>query len=235
MNSACMSWRSRGFALAEVLVALAVLAMMGAMTAGTFSRTMLAKEQAQEITGHYRDVRQAVQRMTRELSMAYLTEHRDCDDARSRSLFRGERDGSSYRVDFTTFAHTRTVQDANESDQAEISYYIDTHPSGEGKVLFRRIQAPVDEDPEKGGTSQVLSTAIQSLEMRFFDERDDSWDSEWDSTRSEQRRRLPMYVELTATAKAPSGEDEEFLTRTRVFLRNPIRIFGTGAAVCSDD
>ena len=52
----------RGFTLAETMVAVAVLALIGALTFGTFARAMQARDRATEITDRYHQIRQGMLR-----------------------------------------------------------------------------------------------------------------------------------------------------------------------------
>src|SRR5262245_4552515 len=120
--------KQRGFTLAEVLIAVAILAMIGVLTYGTFARAMEAREQAGRITERYHEIRQAMQRMSREISMAYLSEHKNCQEPRSETVFTANRTAGGSRLDFASFSHTKTAPDANESDQNELSYFIERDP-----------------------------------------------------------------------------------------------------------
>lgn len=230
-----MGRSQRGFTLAEVVIALAVLALIGTLTFGVFNQSLNARTQALEITEHYHMVRQAMLRMAREVSMAFVTIHKDCEDPRTDSMFVGERSGSSFRLDFTSFGHFKTQADANESDQNELSYFVDTDPEDSGrKALFRRSSARIDDEADEGGFEQILARRVLGFEMEFYDDKDDRWIDEWDTRDSEFRDRLPLFVRLQLKIESPFGEEEEFVTKSRVVLRDRIRFVGTGFARCPE-
>ena len=52
---------------------------------------MSARERATEITDRYHMVRQAMLRMIAEISMAFLSWHKDCADPRTSTIFLGKR------------------------------------------------------------------------------------------------------------------------------------------------
>lgn len=226
---------SRGFTLAEALVAMAILAMIGTLTYGTFAQAMSSRERAESITRHYHEMRQAMLRMSRELSMAYLSAHRDCEDPRSKTVFATRRSGGGMRLDFTSFSHYKVRADANESDQNELSYFVDRDPDDPTQqALMRREATRIDEEPEEGGSEEVLAHRVTDLRFSFYNARDDRWEDDWDSTGSDNRNELPLFVRMELVTKDPSGKDETFVTKTRVFLRKQILILGTGARVCTD-
>ena len=224
-----------GFSLMEVLISIAILAFIGAITFGTFSRALSSRERAEAISSHYHEIRQAMLRMAREISMAFLSEHRECEEPRTRTIFVGKRAEGGMRLDFTSFSHVRTLTDANESDQNELSYFIDQHPEHPSEAaLFRREQNRIDEEPDEGGTTQLLAESISELRFEFYDAKEDEWEETWDTTSSDYRGRLPLFVAIHAKAKAPDGQDEEFVTKTRVFMKQPLLIPGSLFSKCVD-
>lgn len=226
---------SRGFTLLEGVIAITILGLIGALTFGTFARAMDARERAESINERYRQLRQAMLRMAREIQMAYVSEHRDCDDPHTKTLFRGKRKSGGSRLDFTSFSHYKLQADADESDQNELSYFVDAdpdHPSD--TALFRREQNRIDDEPDEGGQQQMLAEKVTELSFEFYDDKEDRWEDEWDTENSDFKGRLPMFVAIHLKAKGPSGKDEEFVTKTRTFVRKSVRILGTGFAACLD-
>jgi general secretion pathway protein J len=226
---------TRGFTLAEALIAVAIMAMIGALTFGTFAHALDARDRATAITDRYHQVRQAMQRMTREISMAFLSVHRDCAEPRTNTIFLAKRASNGIRLDFTSFSHFKMKADANESDQNELSYFVAVdrdHP----KVfnLMRREQNRIDDHPQEGGITQVLAENIDELQFEFYDPKSDRWEDDWDSTSQNFRYRLPKYVSIKLTTKDQGGKSQVFVTKTRVFLKEAISIAGLGFVPCID-
>ena len=210
-----------------------ILGFIGTLVFGTFARALDAREQAEEITTHYHQVRQAMLRMSREIQMAYLSEHRDCDDPRTRTIFKGGSSSGGMRLDFTSFGHYKMHADANESDQNELAYFVGSDPEdSQRKVLLRREQLRIDDEPDEGGLEQVLAENVEELSFEFYDDKEDRWEDEWDTEDVDYKGRLPMFVKISMKVQGLNGEDETFTTKTRVFLRKSIRILGTGFAQC---
>lgn len=226
---------SQGFTLMETLIALGIFALVGTLTYGVFARTVDARNQALTITSHYHQIRQAMQRMSSEISMAFLSAHKDCEEERTQTIFKTDQAHGGMRLDFTSFSHTKFRADANESDQNELSYFLDTHPDDpKVSVLMRREQNRIDDDPEEGGRVQVMAENVVGLEFEFYDPKDDEWVDEWDSTNMDYRHRLPMFVTIRMKAEDPAGKEELFVTKTRIFVQREILITGTGHSRCPD-
>jgi len=224
---------AQGFTLIEALIAMGIFALIGLLAYGTFARSVQARERADAITSRYHQLRQAMQRMATEISEAYITAHRDCEEKRTETLFVGKNAQNGMRLDFAAFAHTRLRADANESEQAEISYFVDKNPDDPQKsALFRREQARIDDEPEEGGIEQVLAEDVTELNFEFYDDKDDEWVDDWDSQNLDQRGRLPMFVAIKLKAVDPKGDEELLVTKTRIFLRKELLITGTGFSRC---
>lgn len=223
----------RGFSLAEALVAVAILAMIGGISFGTFGRAMSARERAVEITDRYHDVRQAMLRMSREISQAFLSQHRDCSDIRTQTAFVGKSAGHGMRLDFTSFSHFKTVADANESDQNELSYFVARDVKDATRQhLMRREQNRIDEHPDEGGKTYVLAEDVESLEFAFYDSKNDRWEDEWDATARDMKNRIPKFVKIKLKVKDANGRSLSFVTKTRTFIRDAIVIPGAGFSPC---
>jgi general secretion pathway protein J len=224
-----------GFTLAEAMIAVAILALIGVLTYSTFSNAMDARDQAMAITQRYHQIRQAMQRMATEISMAFITAHKGCDDPRTETAFVGKRSGNGMRLDFNSFSHFKMAADANESDQNELSYWVGRHPDDPDRTaLMRREQARIDEEPDEGGIEQILAEDVTSLEFEFYDAKEDDWEDEWDTTSTDQKYRMPMFVSIRMKALGPNGEEETFVTKTRIFLKQQLLITGTGFSRCID-
>lgn len=227
--------QSKGFTLVEALIAVVILGFIAILTYGTFARAMQARDRAEAITSRYHQIRGAMQRMANELSMAFITAHRGCDDPRTETIFIAGRSSNGMRIDFTSFSHFKTRADANESDQNELSYFVDTHPDDSQRTaLMRREQIRIDEDPEEGGVEQILAEDVTNIEFEFYDAKEDRWEDEWDSTNMDQKHRLPMFVAIKLKSLDPQGEEELFVTKTRIFVKNEILIPMTGFSRCRD-
>ncbi len=209
----------RGFTLVEVLIAVAITAVIGAMVAGSFQQidhaARIAEDQAERTAG----ARMALTRLSHELAEAYISEHYDHLRYRDRpTLFRGEGD----RLLFTTMAHRRLYRGARESDEEVVEYTVGSDPSGAGEALFRREHARIDDQPDQGGRTDLVADHVQSISIRYWDWKRKEWVREW-STRSPDRLyELPTRVRVELAVVLADGRTETFATEARPAITAPL-------------
>ncbi len=215
---------ARGLTLVEVLVAITIFAIVAVVVFGGFSQTMINKQILEEDADRTHVIRVAMERMVNELSMAYVSIHVNPDPALQtmNTCFIGGRANRGHRIDFTSFSHRRLYRDAHESDQNELSYFVTTDPEDRSKlVLARRQQNRIDEDPQTGGTVQVLLRDVLRFEAEYLDPVSGEWIDQWNSREiSQQPNRLPLQVKLMLTVRdedAPRGE-RTYVTRAQPMI-----------------
>lgn len=216
---------NKGFTLIEVFLAIAILAVVGTLVYGGFSQTALNKARVEQSLDHYRVVNMTLERMARELSMAFVSTHINPSPVLQfhQTAFIGTDDIGGDRVDFTSFSHRRLYRDSHESDQNEISYFVTEHPDDAGiRVLARREQNRIDEDPRQGGKSQILVEGVEGFDIDYYDPLLNDWVRTWDTTQiNGQPNRLPTQVRIRLEVQDPQrpGTTQVFATRAMLPLQ----------------
>lgn len=220
-----MSRSARGFTLIEVMIAVAITALMGAMVAGAFNTGFNAKEVVEAQAERYRMIRTAFTRMTREVGSAYVSDRYDAERYRDQNdrptNFVGERD----RLLFTSFANQRMYKDAKESDQMIVEYRVDTSPDPKARGrqdLIRRANPIVQDRMERGGTEDVLLEDVKKIEFAYWDSDKKDWDDEWDTRRVERKSTLPTRVRITVYAVDETEKEVRYTTQARVMLNTTL-------------
>jgi general secretion pathway protein J len=212
---------ARGMTLLEVVVAISILAMVAVLISGVVDSLSRGKTGEGMRAERVRQGREAVERIVRDLSSAYLSTHVPAIQAliTGRTAFVAKSSLPFDRVDFTAFAHRRTERDSHESDQAEVGYFVVPDPDVADKMdLVRREQSPIDYDPLKGGTVNVVAEDVSEFDLRFLEPQTSQWIETWDSTQtSGQPNREPLAVSVKLVLKGVGG-GPPYEYSTKVFL-----------------
>lgn len=211
--------RARGFSLVELMIAVAVTAFIGAVIAGTYQQVDRASTLVRDQAARASAVRLSLARMTRELSMAYLSDHYDLARYRERpTLFQGGDD----KVLFTTMAHVRRYQDTAQSDQAVVEYLVDRDPETGEEALLRRVKVIIDDETDRGGRTELVADHVTKLTLRYWDRVRKEWVREWSTRSAEHMNELPPRVKIELEVKGQDGTTSTFTTQARVAIPLPL-------------
>lgn len=220
----------RGLTLIELLIAVAITGIIGTLVYGSFDRTYESREFVLRAQERYHTARLALERMSRELSSAFVYDCRKLDtptgEQRHQTLFKVEQEGKVSRLSFTSFSHLRLFRDVHESDQNVIVYYGENdRREGRRLNLMRREKNRIDGRPEEGGFAQVACPDIVSLQVELWDESKQDWTEQWDCSQVERLNLLPRMVRLTLTVLDEYGKELPLRTIARLFITKPLANF----------
>lgn len=219
---------SRGLSLLEVMVALGIMGMVSLLIYGAFDGMTRGRKGIVRVGDRYHEGRNAIARISREISSAFLSQHQPILPQLSvrQTIFVARNGSPADRLDFTSFSHRRVQKDAHESDQNEISYFGSPDPQVPGKVDLARREAPIiDLEPERGGRVNVLAEDIDLFDLRFLDPMSGLWVETWDTTQAltGQPDRLPLQVKVTLVLKGgPGGKTVPFVAKIPVAMPTPL-------------
>jgi general secretion pathway protein J len=213
-----------GFTLIEVMVALVITAMVLAMVYSTFNAVMETRERVIASTNGNMTARLVLSRMSREIESAYIVKRAENAPPESRyTLFEGSEDSvggfPASRLSFTTFAHTKRGVDANESDQALITYECTMLPTDDGnheqlaliRREWRRVAAP-GETQTYEPVAVPLAEGIEGFQLRFLEPEQGEWTEDWDSRSVQSLDALPAAVEIKLSIKDGHGNLRDYMT-----------------------
>lgn len=207
----------RGFTLAEVMIALSITGLISTLVWGSFSTGLRAKEVVDQEAGLYRELRTGMSRMTREISMAFVSENWDA------ARFRGNNDrptfftGEQNKLSFSMLGHQRLLKDAKESDQSIVFYKVDRDPDERDKTSLLRCEKPViDDQPDRCERWETLISDVKKIEFKYWDNKMIEWVSDWDTRKLEHPSQLPDRVRIELTGKNELGKEQKYVTQTRI-------------------
>jgi general secretion pathway protein J len=214
------SRRQPGFTLLEVVIAMTITAAIGIMTMGAFRQVDRAHEMARDQGDRYSGARLALSRLSREVSMAFISDHFDQARMRERpTLFVGREDD----LLFCTFAHERLARDVRESDQSVVQYTLDADPDHSGeRALFRREKAHVDEEADRGGRKELVADHLTAFRIQYWDPKKGEWVREWSTRSVDHASELPTRLRFELELKLSDGRSEKLSTEARIALRRPL-------------
>ncbi len=212
--------KTSGFSLIEVMVAAGLVALVGAGLLVSTSSSIDAKKHVEEISDRYHIIRQALSRMNRELSQAYISAHRNPNTVIVNTQFLGEKN----KVSFVAFGGIARKKDVPASDQREISYFLDDDEKTGKKALMRRERINPGNPIGVEGKAQVLCPDVDQLEFAYWSDPDAAWQDDWKTEGGFSKATLPVRVRIKMRAKTGPDKEESFLTQASIWLKAPISI-----------
>jgi len=198
-----------GFTLIEVVVALAIMLVIGTLTWSTMAGTLQMRDIMEDQDATARSARVALDRIARELEVAFLTENTGAVNT-YQTVFVGKDESDVDMLWFATLTHQRRYANSRECDQTEITVWGEQDPDHPGEMVLLHREAPrIDQEPDQDGAIAPLARRVSRFELRYMDPESAEWTDEWDSTGIEQTGRLPRAVQIVLGLNAPDPEDDD--------------------------
>jgi len=151
---------SRGFTLVEILIALAILAMIVVSTFTIFSSASKSWQKGETRSERYQNARNSIYRISTEISQAVINSNPLCK-------FTGDKN----KVSFVSFVST----ESGVFELSELEFWLD----GAKRLLMRNDDVDPDYDFTTYDHSDVLSENVSELEFSYFD--GSIWTETWNS------------------------------------------------------
>jgi len=188
--------KPRGFTLVEILIALAIMAMIVASTFTIFRSASKSWQKGETRSQRYQNARNAVSRISAEISQAVINSNALCK-------FTGDKN----KIGFISFVST----DSGVFELSEVEYWLDDAK----RLLMRDDDVEPDYDFGTYDNSDILSDNISQLEFLYFDGL--TWLDAWNSDEASGIS-LPKAVKIKIRVedkKAKEGETFEVIARLR--------------------
>ncbi len=221
-----------GFSLLEVLAAFTILTMMVAVVYGILFVSRKTQRSHEKKLEQYTLIRSGLDRLERDLSMAYLSLNEDQILPDKRTYFKAHNDIGGTTLAFSTFSHVRTSRNAKEADNCAVEYSFMDDPDRAGAFLLRRRETrrlenkPAAEIP---GNTLGLIPGVSQLMVEFYDKQNDQWVDEWDSTVDEGRmNKLPDQIKIHLVVDNGTGVPVHFHTMVFPKVKDAINLIPSG-------
>jgi len=188
------------FTLAEVLLAVVILALICSIAYAITAQTVDAKMRSEKQARLLQIGLALTQRIRADLESVYIF---GIDDP-----FRGTCTDELPRLDFV--AAVRSYPDESELRHplCEVGYeLVENEDDSRYKLLLRRENPGVAGSPLAGGVKRVLYDFVRSFEIAYWDRDEQQW---YDSWSFKEKKGLPGAVRVTIELDArPRPEEEE--------------------------
>ena len=219
-----MQLRSRttndGFTLIEVLLAVFIGSIVLTVLYASFFQINKAKARIEEELDLYHEARVVMSKITGDLADAFPRGLVNSGQTNvTTPFFYGVKEGDKSRLIFNSLSHAPT-QDARESDQTQISYFLEPIEDSDLFALMRRDNPTMES--ETGGTQYALSERVSGFNLTYLAKNPESGETgeyltEWNSN---DTLSLPVAVSVNVSLRNPRGEDVQFSTLVMIPIMN---------------
>ncbi|MBI4228702.1 MAG: prepilin-type N-terminal cleavage/methylation domain-containing protein [Deltaproteobacteria bacterium] len=199
----------KGFTLIEVLLAIFIGSIVLTVLYSSFFQIIKAKDIVENELDLYHEVRTVFSKMTEDFQSAYPRGGVFNNSLEfASSFFSGAKDGDNSRVAFTSLSRQPSLN-SMDSDQAEISYYLEPVADSDLFYLVRAENPGIGTD--SGGIRYAISESLVRFNLAYLTD-NDSEEDYVEELSSDQTGSLPKAVEVTLTMRSSRGEDLQFST-----------------------
>lgn len=229
---------SGGFTLIEILIAISIFVVMGAIAYQSLTNIARTKQSLDAARQEHMLAATVLNRLTRELRLAYaqgrplLASPGEPARETGRNIyFRVEptQGNQGYHSDRVTFLALNAAQyfpdGRNRSGVVQISYYLSADPSqdnalatldgvaGDGNLALVREEMPAlnsDEEAQRLLVRFPIARRIRGLQVSSYSNRSKQWVATWGGDTI--RERIPAMIQITIVIRSISGEDHSYTT-----------------------
>lgn len=231
---------TKGFTLIEILIATAILALIGVLTGGVVYSTFVSKTESEKKTEAVRIASTLFRTITRDITLAFhqpeyksnstpLTQPEDVYnqediEKKTKTFFIGKRSGTFDELHFTSLSHRRIYKDSHESDQAEISYFVSVDPQNSANnILYKREAKHIDKELLDGGETFKLAEYITSFNLFYWDCKNEKWVDSWNSEEGiDTKGKFPEAVQISFGLDDFKGGETKYRTVSIIKMPNNI-------------
>lgn len=226
---------SSGFTLIEVMVAVAIMAVIMALLWSSTSQSLSSKERIENRDMVFHAGGVAMRKISEDLEMAFLARTLQQPQPGQavpspaeaaapgvepfKSFFIGKDNGDADSVSMTSFAHLRLFKDSKEADQCKVAYEVVQSGDEPGRMdLVRREDVWLDTTTDVKGDPVVLAEGIKAFNLEYYDQRKGEWVKGWNTEQQDWQGRLPLSVRVSMTFPDPGDPEREIPMSTAVML-----------------
>lgn len=217
-----------GFTLIEVLLSLAIFTIIGIATAKHLSQVRNTKEIAFRDMEMYNAGRTAISILRNDLRQAFHILYDDLGKETKQAILQAVGDvphtifdGRKQEIVFTALSHRVYYEGRRESEQTEISYFLQKPNDNALPSLMKRESPFIDGKLYEGGPIYTIVENVIDLSFQYWDEKQQRWVDDWTSDDGQFRDRFPFAVKVHMVVGGPKeGQELTIDTQLKVAFPN---------------
>lgn len=220
-----MKRRQAGFTLIEVMVSIGILSSITVLLWATSQGTFRTKKAVESKMARYRVARLAMDRMLRDVQMAYLSDNNVVGTEQTpRTYFDGVNRPDIDELRFSYFGHQRLYAESKEGDTAAVAYFGLRDKSDGGKFNLwrketRRLQADRIDNANIPGEAEIIADDVVRLELSYYEPVRKEWLDTWRTTQSDgMPNKLPSRVRVKLVIHDERGEELPLQSEVRIAM-----------------
>lgn len=220
------NYHPKGFTLLELLLALAIFAIIGISTVKHIQQIQTTKDSAFKELDLYNEMRAAISIMRYDLNQAFHVLYDDMGSQNKQLILQNQPvahtlfDGRKSELVFTSLSHRVYYTGKRESEQTEISYFLQEKKPGELPSLMKRESEIIDSDLFQGGSVSTILENVESLQFQYWDEKQLKWLEDWNSDGGDSRDRFPLAVKIRVAVRHKGNQKLEVETQFKLGFPN---------------
>ncbi len=195
-----------GFTLVEVMISVAILALIVSMLYIAFASSVKTMETGTEGGEIFRKAGVVLNRMAQEISCARLPSKEE--EASTQYAFIGEdKTEDGVPQDTLTFISTALPLQGPSRGIKQVGYYIAPDSETDKLALFMQEDTTpaLVNSPENAAKGMLLAEGIEGLDLTYYDSQGREW-KRWDTTTPVFAKKLPQLVRISLFFKDDKGE-----------------------------
>lgn len=212
--------KKSAFTLIELLLALAIFTVVAIATARSLQQIRNTKEMAFKDLDRYGSMRTALAVLRDDVRQAFHILYDDLGKdavallSQARPTAHTIFDGRKNSLVITSLSHRVYYKNRRESEQAELSFFLQEKGKSRNASLMKRESGRIDADLYQGGAVYTLLDDVLSLEFQYWDAQTGKWVDDWSSDGGNYRDKFPPSVKVKLTAV---GENDQRLSAETQF------------------
>lgn len=213
--------RTAGFTLVEVMIAVAIMSSMTVLIWGSYRQTFYSQRIVEANINRFRSARLALDRMVRDVQMAYLSNNIvPGTEQTPRTFFDGARRGDIDELRFSYFGHQRLYAESKEADASVVGYFgARDRDNPRSLNLYRKETRRLSPERFENmlGETELICDNVVRLQIDYYHPDRKEFVDKWQTMQADgYPNRLPSRVRFRLVVRDEAGTEVTFISEARI-------------------